>query len=93
MTDKEITNIPNLGMAEVSDYTPTKEEEQKILQFEKQAEEDIKSKKQTANVNFRWSEFEIERAKKIAEKMGIPYQTYLKMKLKQAMDNDEKKFM
>lgn len=93
MTDKEITNIPNLGMAEVSDYTPEKEEEQKILQFEKQAEEDIAKKKQTANVNFRWSEFEIARAKKIAEKMGIPYQTYLKMTLKQAMDNDEKKFM
>lgn len=92
MTKKNV-NIPNIGMAEVSDYTPTQEEEQKIIKFETQAEEDIAKKKQTANVNFRWSEFEIARAKRIAEKMGIPYQTYLKMTLKQAMDNDEKKFM
>lgn len=93
MTKKETVNIPEVGIAEVSEYIPTFEEEQKILQFEKQAEEDIAQKKQSANVNFRWSEFEIARAKKIAEKIGIPYQTYLKMTLKQAMDNDEKKFM
>ena len=92
MTKKNV-NIPNIGMAEVSDYTTKQEEEQKIIKFETQAEEDIAKKKQTANVNFRWSEFEIARAKRIAEKMGIPYQTYLKMTLKQAMDNDEKKFM
>ncbi len=93
MTKKETINIPEIGIAEISDYIPTAEEEQKILQFEKQAEEDIAKKKQTANVNFRWSEFEIARAKKIAAKLGIPYQTYLKMTLKQAMDIDEKKFM
>ncbi len=58
-----------------------------------QAEEDIIQLKQTANVNFRWSEFEIRRAKKIAEKLGMPYQTYIKSTLKQAMDRDEKKFM
>ena len=29
----------------------------------------------------------------IAEKLGMPYQTYLKSTLKQAMDIDEKKFM
>ena len=75
MTKK--TFIPTVGIAEVSDYIPTKEEE----------------KKQSANVHFRWSEFEIKRAKKIAEKLGMPYQTYLKSTLKQAMDNDEKKFM
>ena len=90
---KKYVNIPNIGMAEVSDYITTKEEEQQIIKFETQAEEDIAKKKQTANVNFRWSEFEIARAKRIAEKMGIPYQTYLKMTLKQAMDIDEKKFM
>ncbi len=93
MTKKETTNIPEVGIAEISEYIPTPEEEQKIIKFEKQAEEDIAKKKQSANVNFRWSEFEIARAKKIAEKMGIPYQTYLKMTLKQAMDNDEKRFM
>ena len=56
-------------------------------------EKDIETKKQTANVNFRWSEFEVKRAKRIAEKLGMPYQTYIKSVLKQAMDNDEKKFM
>lgn len=57
-----------------------------------QAEKDVTKLKQTMNVTFRWSEFEMKRAKKIAEKMGIPYQTYIKMTLKQAMDNDERKF-
>ncbi len=55
-----------------------------------QAERDVGELKR--NVNFRWSEFEIRRAKKIAEKLGMPYQTYIKSTLKQAMDNDEKKF-
>lgn len=50
-------------------------------------------KKQFVSVHFRWSEFEIARAKKNAEKLGMPYQTYLKSTLKQAMDIDEKKFM
>lgn len=57
-----------------------------------QAEKDIKDMKQTSSVTFRWSEFEIKRAKNIAKKMGLPYQTYIKMSLKQAMDNDEKKY-
>lgn len=91
MTKK--TFIPTVGIAEVSDYTPTLEEEQKILEFEKQAEKDITHLKQTASVHFRWSEFEIKRAKLIAKKLGMPYQTYLKSTLKQAMDNDEKKLM
>lgn len=91
--NKKIENIPTIGIAEISDYIPTPEEEAKILDFEKQAEKDIEAKKQTANVNFRWSEFEVKRAKRIAEKLGMPYQTYIKSVLKQAMDNDEKKFM
>lgn len=53
----------------------------------------LTKKKQSVSVYFRWSEFEIARAKKIAEKLGMPYQTYLKSTLKQAMDIDEKKFM
>lgn len=91
MTKK--VNIPNVGIAEVSEYIPTEEIEKQILNFEEQAEKDITKKKQTASVHFRWSEFEIARAKKIAEKLGMPYQTYLKSTLKQAMDIDEKKFM
>ena len=86
------TNIPEIGIAEVSDYIPTADEEQQILAFEEQAEKDIAELKQAVNVNFRWSEFEVKRAKKIAAKLGMPYQTYLKSTLKQAMDKDELKF-
>ena len=86
------TNIPKIGIAEISDYTPAPEEEKVIKEFEEQAENDIDRLKQTANVNFRWSEFEIKRAKKIAKKLGMPYQTYLKSVIKQAMDRDEIKF-
>lgn len=86
------TNIPEIGIAEISDYIPAQEEKQKIIKFEEQAEKDIEELKQTANVNFRWSEFEIKRAKRIASKLGMPYQTYLKSTLKQAMDADELKF-
>ena len=57
-----------------------------------QEENDIIEFKKTTSVTFRWSEFEIKRAKKIAAQLGIPYQTYIKMALKQAMDNDERKY-
>ena len=86
-------SIPEFGIAEIVDYEPTQDVENQIIQFEEEAEKDIEAKKQTANVHFRWSEFEIKRAKKIAENLGMPYQTYLKSTLKQAMDADEKKFM
>lgn len=55
----------------------------------KQAETDVKKK--YTKVNFRWSEIEIARAKKIAKELGMPYQTYIKSLLKQGMDNDEKR--
>ncbi|MFA7658377.1 MAG: hypothetical protein WCY19_02985 [Candidatus Gastranaerophilaceae bacterium] len=57
-----------------------------------QAEKDVEIFKNKLNVNFRWSEFEIKRAKKIAAKLGMPYQTYIKSALKQTMDKDEKNF-
>lgn len=53
------------------------------------AENDVKKK--YPKVNFRWSEFEIARAKKIAKELGMPYQTYIKSLLKQGMDNDERR--
>ena len=90
---KTVTHIEDVGIAEISDYMPTTEIEEKILKFENDAELDIIELKKTANVHFRWSEFELKRAKKIAQKMGLPYQTYIKMTLKQAMDKDEKKYM
>ena len=52
-------NIPNIGIAEVSEYIPSEDIEKQILNFEEQAEKDILNRKQTANVHFRWSEFEI----------------------------------
>lgn len=91
--NKNSVFIPNVGIAEISDYIPTTEEESKFLAYEEQAENDIAEKKQTANINLRWSEFEIKRAKRIAAKLGMPYQTYLKSVLKQAMDKDEQKLM
>ena len=47
------------------------------------------ARKKYPKINFRWSEFEIARAKKIAAKLGLPYQTYIKSLLKQGMDIDE----
>ena len=91
--NKKSVNIPDIGIAEVADYIPSAKEKKKILEFENQAEKDITDMKQSVNVNFRWSEFEVKRAKKIAAKLGLPYQTYLKSTLKQAMDRDEKMFM
>ena len=90
---KKTVYIPTVGIAEISDYTPSAEEAQKFIEFENQAEKDIASKKQSVNVHFRWSEIEVKRAKLIAEKLGMPYQTYLKSTLQQAMDRDEKKLM
>lgn len=93
MDENKIEHIPTVGMAEVSDYILSPAEEELIQEFEVQADFDIAAMMQTANVNFCWSEFEIKRAKKIAQKLGMPYQTYLKSTLKQAMDRDEKKLM
>ncbi len=54
-----------------------------------QADLDIE-KIQAANVHFRWTLKEIERAKKIAEAKGLKYQAYIKYVLKQQMDIDER---
>jgi len=89
---KKTVNIPNIGIAKVSDYTPDADTEKAILEFEEQAEKDIAELKKPVNVNFRWNEFEVKRAKKIAEKLGLPYQSYLKSVIKQAMDSDERKY-
>ena len=54
-----------------------------------QADRDVE-KIQSANIHFRWSQREIERAKLIAEAKGLKYQAYIKSVLKQQMDLDEK---
>jgi predicted DNA binding CopG/RHH family protein len=43
----------------------------------------------TANVHLRVAYSELERCKKVAEKKGLKYQTYIKSVLKQALDRDE----
>ncbi len=62
-----------------------------IIEATKQADADVE-KLQSANVHFRWSKKEIERAKAIAEHKGLKYQTYIKSTLKQQMDKDEREF-
>lgn len=59
-----------------------------ILEATAQADSDIE-RLQSANVHFRWSLKEIERAKRIATIKGLKYQAYIKSVLKQQMDIDE----
>ncbi len=59
-----------------------------IEQMTEQAEKEIEEKK-SISVHIRWPKTEIQRCKKIAEKKGLPYQTYIKSVLKQAMDKEE----
>jgi len=85
-----ITSVERIeGSASFEDEFGNVHDIDKIIE---QAEKDVEKFKNNANVNFRWSEFEIARAKKIAKKMGMPYQTYIKFALKQTMDKDEKNF-
>ena len=80
MTKK--VNIPNVGIAEVSEYKPTAEIEKQILDFEEQAESDITKKKQSVSVHFRWSEFEIARAKKNCCEIGYAISNIFKIYFK-----------
>ncbi len=82
-------NIDKFEILE-SDLTPEEE-----AMFDSQielAEKELISRKNNATVNFRWSEFEIARAKKIAKKLGLPYQTYIKKTLENAITQDELKY-
>ena len=45
-------SIPEIGIAEVSEYIPSEEIEAQIISFEKQAEEEIVAKKQTEEKTF-----------------------------------------
>jgi len=57
-----------------------------------QAERDIELMKSDYKVNFRWNKYEVNRAKRLAAKVGLPYQSFIKTTLKQAMDEFEKKY-
>jgi predicted DNA binding CopG/RHH family protein len=58
-----------------------------------QAERDIELMKSDYKVNFRWNKYEVNRAKRIAAKVGLPYQSFIKSSLKQVMDEYEQKQM
>lgn len=61
--------------------------EKAIEMADKQIEELKKSK--TAHIHFLWNQKELDCCKRIAEKKGLKYQSYIKSILKQAMDAEE----
>ena len=65
----------------------TPKEEAEFDKMVEEAEKELESKSKP--VTLRLSISEIERCKKIAAKKGLPYQTYIKSVLKQALDKDE----
>lgn len=80
----------NLSPEEIAEF------DQMIEQAEKEIEEkqlcscaNCDDKRKTKPVTLRISEGDIERCKRIAEKKGLPYQTYLKSVIKQALDKDD----
>lgn len=82
----------SIGKIEILESDLTPEEEAMFDTQIEQADKELISRKNNATVNFRWSEFEIARAKKIAKKLGIPYQTYIKKTLEDAITQDELKY-
>jgi len=82
--------MKKIKIESVKNANLTPEEEKKFDKIIEETEKEIELKAKQANVNFRWTQEEIDRAKKIAKKKGMPYQTYLKSTLKQQMDKDEK---
>jgi predicted DNA binding CopG/RHH family protein len=49
------------------------------------------SLRETRNITIRIANSDIERARKLAEKKGIGYQTYIKMLLREGLDREEKR--
>ena len=87
--EEMLANSTEQIVEETSDLVDEFDNVHNIDEVITKAEADVKKK--YPKVNFRWSEFEIARAKKIAKELGMPYQTYIKSLLKQGMDNDEKR--
>ena len=83
ITLEDIKNkVKDLGVANL-----TPEEEKQFDKMIEQAEKEFETKSKP--ITLRLSISEIERCKKIAAKKGLPYQTYIKSVLKQALDKDE----
>ena len=51
----------------------------------------IRERRQSKNITIRVAIADIERARALAEKKGIGYQTYMKMLLKEALDRDSRR--
>ncbi|HUI79709.1 MAG TPA: CopG family antitoxin [Bryobacteraceae bacterium] len=47
--------------------------------------------RESRNITIRIANADIERARKLAEKKGIGYQTYMKMLLREALDREERR--
>lgn len=91
MNKKEIKKVKTESVEDVQLPDLVEDEFGNMLDVDEmidQAENEIEEKK-SISVHIRWSKAEIQRCKKIAEKKGLPYQTYIKSVLKQAMDNED----
>lgn len=76
-------NIQDLGERELNDSYY-----QQIEEAEKQIEEEALAIKEKT-LTMRWNVRDYNRAKKIAAKLNIPYQTYIKMRLTEILNNDQ----
>lgn len=79
--------MKEIKITSIKESNLTSEEETEFDRIIEEAEKEIESKSKP--VTLRLSISEIERCKKIAAKKGLPYQTYIKSILKQALDKDE----
>jgi predicted DNA binding CopG/RHH family protein len=59
---------------ELADVELSPELESRVRAMTKEADEEIEA----ARVNFRWGREQVELVKRVAELMGVPYQTYIK---------------
>lgn len=79
--------MKEIKITAIKDSNLTPEEEKQFDKMIEEAEKELESKSKP--VTLRLSISEIERCKKIAAKKGLPYQTYIKSILKQALDKEE----
>lgn len=93
---KEFVNVDASKIIDLGEANLPTNEAEEFFQEVEEAEKEIEEKgyaKQTQYVHLRMSPIEVSRAKKIAQKKGLKYQTYLKMRIKEVMDKDERELM
>ena len=78
--------MKEIKITAIKESNLTTEEEKQFDKMIEQAEKELEAKSKP--VTLRLSVSEIERCKKIAAKKGLPYQTYIKSILKQALDKE-----